>query len=139
MVQSVELQGNRCGTGKSRQNTRGTGIAKFASATPHMTVQLTNNTGKAPVKGVSPAKVMSPWSGDTGIAKLAARFMSVQLTAVQGAATSKLVPPAKWCLCGDIPIAGATPPVTRVFILLNKPSCEGLLLLVAQCLAYLCI
>ena len=32
VVQSVELQGNRCGNGKSRQNSRGTGIAKLAGA-----------------------------------------------------------------------------------------------------------
>ena len=72
LVQSIELQGKRCGTGKSRQNNRGTGIAKFAGATPHMTVQLTENTG------VAPAKVMSPWSGGTGIAKfvVAAPFMT---------------------------------------------------------------
>ena len=43
------LQGNRCGTGMSRQNSRGTGIAKFAGAAPCMTVQLTDNTGVAPV------------------------------------------------------------------------------------------
>ena len=36
-----------------------------------MTVHLTDNTGVAPVKGVSPDKVMSPWSGGTGIVKFA--------------------------------------------------------------------
>ena len=52
-----------------------------------MTVQLTDNTGVAPVKGVPPANVMSPWSGVTGIAKFAGAtpLMTVQLTAVQGA------------------------------------------------------
>ena len=127
MVQSVELQGNRCGTGKSCQNSRGTGIAKFASATPHMTVQLTNNTGKATVEGVTPAKMMSPWSGGTGISKLAGAtpFMTVQLTAIQGAATSKVVPPAKWWFCGDITNACVTH-LARGFIIINKPSCEGL-------------
>ena len=69
VVQSIELQGNRCGTGKCRQNSKGTGIAKVAGAAPLMTVQLTDNTGVAPVKGVPPAKVMAPWSGGTGIAK----------------------------------------------------------------------
>ena len=37
-------------------------IAKFAGAAPLMTVQLTDNTGVAPVKEVPPTKVMSPWS-----------------------------------------------------------------------------
>ena len=71
-------------------------MAKFASAAPLMTVQLTDNTGVAPVKGVSPAKVMSPWIPG-GIAKFssAAPFMTVQLTAIQGAVPSKVVPPAK--------------------------------------------
>ena len=32
VVQSLELQGNGGGTGKSRQNSQGTGIAKLASA-----------------------------------------------------------------------------------------------------------
>ena len=52
-----------------------------------MTVQLTDNTGVAQVKGVPPAKVMSPYSGGTGIAKFAgaAPIMTVQLTAIQGA------------------------------------------------------
>ena len=68
LVQSVKLQGNRCGTGKSRQNKRGTGIAKYASAAPLMTVQLMDNTGVAPVKGVPPSNMMSPWSGGIGIA-----------------------------------------------------------------------
>ena len=63
-----------CGTGKSRRNSRGIGIAQFAGAAPLMTVRLTDNTGVAPVKGVPPAKVMAPWSGGTGIAKLADRF-----------------------------------------------------------------
>ena len=49
VVQSIELQGDRCSTGKSRQNGRGTGIAKFDGAAPLMTVQLTDNTGVAPV------------------------------------------------------------------------------------------
>ena len=83
IVQSVELQGYRCHTGKSRQNNRGTDIAKFSGAALLKTVQLTDNTGVAPVKGVPPAKLMSPWSGGTGIAKFAgaAPFMTVQLTA----------------------------------------------------------
>ena len=71
VVQSIELQGNRCGTDKSRQNSRGTGRAKFAGTTLLMTVKLTDNTGMAPVKEVPPAKVMSPWSGGTGIARYA--------------------------------------------------------------------
>ena len=62
-------QGHRSGTGKSHQNSRGIGIANFSGAAPLMTVQLTDNTGVAPVKGVPPAKVMSPKSGGTGIAK----------------------------------------------------------------------
>ena len=45
VVQSIELQGNRGGTGKSRQNSRGTGIAKLAGAAPLMTDQLTAITG----------------------------------------------------------------------------------------------
>ena len=49
VVQSIELQGNRCGTGKSRQNSRGTDIAKFAGAALLMTVQFTDNTGVTPV------------------------------------------------------------------------------------------
>ena len=52
VVQSIELQGNRGGTGKSPQNSSGTGIAKFAGAAPLMTVQMTANTGVASVKGV---------------------------------------------------------------------------------------
>ena len=40
---------------------------------------------------------MSQWSGGTGIAKFAgaAPLMTVQLTAIQGAVPSKVVPPAK--------------------------------------------
>ena len=55
-----------------------------------MTVQLTDNIGVAPVKGVPPAKVMSPKSGGTEIAKFAgaAPLMTVQLTANQGAVPS---------------------------------------------------
>ena len=68
-VQSIELQGNWCGTGKSRQNSSGTEIAQFAGATPLTTVQLTANTGVAPFKGVPPAKVLSRWSIGTGMAK----------------------------------------------------------------------
>ena len=72
------------------------GIAKFAGAAPLMTVQLTDNTGGAPVKGVPPAKVMSPLSGGTRIATIAgaAPLMAVQLTAIKGAVPSKEVPPA---------------------------------------------
>ena len=43
VVQSIELQGNRSGTSKSRQNSRGTGIA-FASGILLMTVELTDMT-----------------------------------------------------------------------------------------------
>ena len=52
-----------------------------------MTVQLTDNTGVAPVKGVPPANVMSPCSGGTGIAKFACAtpLMTDQLTAIQEA------------------------------------------------------
>ena len=57
VVQSIELQGNRGGTGKSRQNSRGTGIAKLASAAPLMTVQLTAITG---AEVVPPAIVVPP-------------------------------------------------------------------------------
>ena len=62
-----------------------------------MTVQLTDNTGVAPVKGVPPAKVMSLWSGGTGMAKIAGAtpLMTVQLTAIKGAVPFKMVPPAK--------------------------------------------
>ena len=62
-----------------------------------MTVQLTDNTEVAPVKGVPPAKVMSPWRGGTGIAKFAsaAPLMRVQLTAIKWAVTSKTVPQAQ--------------------------------------------
>ena len=52
VVQSVDLQGNRWGTGMSRQNSRANGISKFAGAAPLMTVQLTDNTGVAQVKDV---------------------------------------------------------------------------------------
>ena len=116
--QPIELQGNRCSTGKSSHNSRGTGIAKFAVAAPLMTVQLTEDTG---VAQVPPAKVMSPWSGGTGMAKFsgASPLMTVQLTAILGAVLSKVVPPAE-----------VVPPqrhhLARGFILLNKPPCEGL-------------
>ena len=40
LVQSIELQGNKGGTGKSRQNSRGTGIAKLAGAAPLMEAPL---------------------------------------------------------------------------------------------------
>ena len=68
-----------CHTGKSRQNSSGTGTAKFAGAAPLNTVQFIDNPGVAPVKGVPPAKVMSPLSRGTGIAKFAgaAPFMTV--------------------------------------------------------------
>ena len=68
--------------------------AKFSFAAPLMTVQLTDNTGVDPIKGVPSAKVMSLWSGDTRIAKFAgaAPFMTVQLTTIQGAVPSKVVP-----------------------------------------------
>ena len=36
VVQCFELQGNRGGTGKSRQNSRGTVIAELADAAPSM-------------------------------------------------------------------------------------------------------
>ena len=45
-----------CGTNKSRQNSRGTKIAKFASAAPLMTVLLTETTGVAPVNVLEPEK-----------------------------------------------------------------------------------
>ena len=35
-----KLQGNRGGTGKSRQNSHGTGIAKLAGAAPHSEAPL---------------------------------------------------------------------------------------------------
>ena len=81
----------------SRQTSRGTGIAKFAGAAPLMTVQLTDNTGVAPVKGVPPAKVMSPWIGGKGIAKFsgAVPLITVQLSAIQGVIPSKVVLPDK--------------------------------------------
>ena len=56
VVQSIELQGNGDGTGKSRQNSSGTGIAKLAVAAPTMTVQLTANTGVVPLKKVPPSQ-----------------------------------------------------------------------------------
>ena len=40
VVQSIELQGNRGSTGKSRQNSRGTGRAKLAGTAPLMEVPL---------------------------------------------------------------------------------------------------
>ena len=40
VVQSIELQGKRGGTGKSRQKSRGTGIAKLARAAPLMEAPL---------------------------------------------------------------------------------------------------
>ena len=40
VVQSNELQGNRGGTGNTRQNSQGTGIAKLAGAAPLITVHL---------------------------------------------------------------------------------------------------
>ena len=52
VVQSVELQGNRGGTGKSRQNSSGTKLVKFAGAASLMTVQVTTNTGVASVMTV---------------------------------------------------------------------------------------
>ena len=69
VVQSIEPHGNRGSNDESRQN--GTGIAKFAGAAPLMTVQLSAITGLATVKGVPPAKVMSPWNRGTGIAQFA--------------------------------------------------------------------
>ena len=45
-VQSIELQGNRGGIGKSRQNSHSTQIAKLAGAAPLM---------EAPLKPVPPA------------------------------------------------------------------------------------
>ena len=102
LVQSIELQGIRCG--KSRQNSRGTGIARFAVAAPLMTVQLTDNTGVAPGKGEPPAKVMSPWRGGNGIVKIAgaAPLMTVQLTAIKGESHLKWCPKLNWGLRGDI-------------------------------------
>ena len=40
VVQSTELKGNRCGTGKRCQNSQGTGIAKLAGAAPFMEATL---------------------------------------------------------------------------------------------------
>ena len=40
VTQSIELEGNRGGTGKRRQNSRGTGIAKLAGAAPLMEAAL---------------------------------------------------------------------------------------------------
>ena len=51
VVLLINLQGNRCSTGKSCQNSKGTGIAKSANAACLMTVQSTKNTGVAQVKG----------------------------------------------------------------------------------------
>ena len=82
---------------------------------------MTDNTGMAPAKG------MTPWRGGTGIAKLygANPFMTAQLNAIQGAVPSKVVPPAK-----VVPLRGHHyswwHPLARGFILLNEPSCEGL-------------
>ena len=89
--------------------------------------QCAQMTGVAPGEVVPPAKVMSPRSGGTGIAKFAgaAPLATVQLATVQGAVSAKMVPPAKvlplwrhhftWCN-----------PLARRFILLNKTSCEEL-------------
>ena len=41
VVQSIELHGNKDGTGNSRQNSQGTGLPKLAGAAALMTVQLT--------------------------------------------------------------------------------------------------
>ena len=97
VVQSIELQGNSGGTSKNRQNSSGTGIAKLAGAAPLMTVQVTANTGVASVKGVPPAKVMSPWIGGTGIAQFAcaAPFMTIQLTSINGQSQLKCCPQLK--------------------------------------------
>ena len=78
------------------------------------------------MKGVPPAKVMFPWSRGTGIAKIAGAtpLMTVQLTAIKGAVPFKWCPQLKWCLRGDITIAGATS-LARGFILINKPPCQG--------------
>ena len=58
-----------------------------------MTVQFTANTGLAPVQGMPPAKVMSPWSGGPGIANFSgvAPLMTVQLTAITVAALAILL------------------------------------------------
>ena len=72
LVQSIELQGwHRGGTGKSRQNSSGTGIAKLACAAPLIIFKLTANTEVVSVKEVPPAKVMSLWNRGTGIAQFA--------------------------------------------------------------------
>ena len=49
-------------------------------------LRINTNITVNTVKGVPPAKVMSPWSGGTGIAKFAgaAPFMTVHLTAIPG-------------------------------------------------------
>ena len=99
-----------------------------------MTVQLTDNTGVAPVKGVPTAKLMSPWSRGTGIAKFAgtAPLMKVQLTDIQGAVTSKVVPPAKVVPPRRHHYSWCHPPCQSFFCLLNKPYCDGLALLVTD-------
>ena len=82
-----------------------------------MTVQLTDNAGVAPAKGVSPAKVMSPWSGGIGIAKIAvaASLMTVQLTVIKEAVPSKEVPPAKVVPPRRHPYSWCHPPCQRVY------------------------
>ena len=99
VVQTIELQGNRGGTGKSRQNSSDTGIAKFAGATPLTTVQLIVNTGVAPFNGMPPAKVMSSWSGGTGIVKFSGAdrlkyYSSVECHSTANS-TAKVVPPRR--------------------------------------------
>ena len=88
----------------SRQNGRGTEIAKFASVAPLMTVQLTDNTDKV----VPPPKVMSLslWRGGTGIAKFAGVAHPMTF---KGQSQLKWCPPVKWCLRGEITLADATP------------------------------
>ena len=53
VVQSVELQGNRGGSGKRPLNSRGHWIAFFAGAAPLMTVNVVN---WSVIRGAAPAK-----------------------------------------------------------------------------------
>ena len=81
----------------------------------------------ASVQGVPPAKVMYPLNRGTGIAQFsgAAPLMMVQLTPIKRAVAAKVVTHLKLCLHEDVTLAGATP-LARGFILLNKPFCDGL-------------
>ena len=94
-VQSIELQGKRSGTGKSHWNN----LICWWRSPYDCSIDWQYRSG--PVKWGKwvkwAAKVMSPWRGGTGIAKIAgaAPLMTVQLIAIKGAVPSKIVPPAK--------------------------------------------